>query len=353
VLSRLYPTHEGRGKLRIEINKDFLVEEYGRFIATLVPVDGRFTRFGGGARMGVAASLAACLIALGIAGIALAQESARVSADTNPGELVRATVANEVAASNDASIKHLFCSRKQSHSGTQTRLFVETRDAIAAMTIAYDDHPLSAQQAQDEQARLDGLKGNPEELARKHSQEKNDAERTARIVRALPDAFLYEYAGTEKCRPGMGKEGDELVRLKFRPNPAYTPPSRVEEVLRGMQGFVLIDAAARRLARIDATLFKEVSFGWGIFGHLDKGGHFGVEQAALPDGSWDISRMQLSFTGKILLFKSLNISADEVFSDFRRVPADITFAKGVEMLKAEEARLAAEHIPEAAALKSH
>ncbi len=301
------------------------------------------------------AGMVACLISLGATAQAAGQATATVSTYTAPVELVRAAVANEDAAGNDTSIKHMFRSRKQSHGGTQTRLFVETRDAIAALTIAYDDHPLTPQQAQEEQARLDHLKSSPDELALKRTKEKIDAERTGRIMRALPDAFLYEYAGTEKSSPGMGKDGDELVRLNFRPNPAYTPPSRVEEVLRGMQGFVLIDATARRLAKIDGVLFKEVSFGWGIFGHLDQGGHFGVDQAALADGSWEISRLQLSFTGKVLLFKSLNISADEVFSDFQRVPADITFAKGVEMLKAEEARLAAEHNPEAAAaaLKAH
>jgi hypothetical protein len=50
--------------------------------------------------------------------------------------------------------------------------------------------------------------------------------------------------------------------------------------------------------------------------------------------------MSLDFTGKILLFKNLLIKSDEVFSDFRRVPDDTTFAQGVQMLKAEEAKLA-------------
>jgi hypothetical protein len=50
--------------------------------------------------------------------------------------------------------------------------------------------------------------------------------------------------------------------------------------------------------------------------------------------------MSLSFTGKILLIKSLAFKTDELFSDFRRVPDDTTFAQGVDMLKAEEAKLA-------------
>ncbi|HUO25985.1 MAG TPA: hypothetical protein VMU61_09965 [Candidatus Aquilonibacter sp.] len=294
-------------------------------------------------------AIAACVV-VGAAA-AVPGPSSQPPPAISPIELVRASVANEVAASNDASVKHMFRSRKQTRGGSQTRLYVETCEAMAGMTIAYNDTPLSPQQMQGEHARLDGLAHNPDELARKHSQEKIDADRTLRIVKALPDAFLYEYDGTQAGTSKIGKKGDELVRLKFRPNPAYLPPSHVEQVLEGMQGFVLIDRASRRIAQIDGTLFKDVSFGWGFLGHLDKGGHFGVEQAALGDGSWEITRMQLSFTGRILLFKSLNFSSEEVLSDFRRVPADTTFSQGVAMLKTEESRLAQN--PNLAVSESH
>ena len=261
----------------------------------------------------------------------------------SPIELVRAAVANEVAAANDSSIKHMFRSRKQTPQGSQTRLYVETREAMAGMTIAYNDQLLTPEQIQGENGRLAGFVGNPEQLKRKYSKEQETAERMLRIVKALPDAFLYDYDGEERGAADLGKDGDRLVCLKFRPNPAYEPPSRVEQVLDGMQGVVLIDPVARRLARIDGTLFKEVGFGWGILGHLDKGGHFLVEQRDVGNGSWEISRMSLSFAGKILLFKSIAIKSDEVFSDFRRVPADTTFAQGVGMLKAEQARLTQSH----------
>jgi hypothetical protein len=288
-------------------------------------------------------------------GVLLSGTGAASTADsTSPIELVRAAVANEVAAGNDNSIKHMFRSRKQTPQGSQTRLYVETQSAMAGMTIAYNDQPLTPEQMQGEENHLAGLVGDPEQLSHKHSQEQQTAERTLRIVKALPDAFLYDYDGEERGAADLGKEGNQLVRLKFRPNPAYEPPSRVEQVLEGMQGVVLIDSASRRIARIDGTLFKEVGFGWGILGHLDKGGHFLVEQRDVGDGSWDISRMSLSFIGKILFFKGISIKSEEVFSDFRRVPADTTFAQGVEILKAEEAKLAENHKPSAATEpKSH
>jgi len=288
-------------------------------------------------RMMVAVSITAFVAGTGTQP-ARAQER---SAEQMPAavELVRAAVAKEVAAAGDTSVKHMFRDYKKFAQGSQTRLYVETREAMAGMTIAYNDKPLTPQQMQGEEGRLAGLMRNPQQLERKRRQEKEEADHTLSIVKALPDAFLFEYDGSENGTASLGREGARLLHLKFRPNPTYRPPSHVEEVLVGMRGVVLIDPESRRIARIDGTLFKDVSFGWGILGHLDRGGHFLVDQQAVGDGSWDISRMSLSFKGKILLFKSIAIQSDEVFSNFQRVPADTTFAQGVQMLKAERARL--------------
>ena len=165
------------------------------------------------------------------------------------------------------------------------------------------------------------------------------------ILKALPDAFLFEYDGTETARPGLGKQGDQLLRLRFQPNPKYEPPTRVEQVLTGMRGVVLIDAQKQHIARIDGTLFKDVSFGWGILGHLDRGGHFQVDQTDLDDSNWSISRMDLAFTGKVLLFKSLNIKSTEIYSDFHPVPSNLSFAQGVELLKKQIAVIAQNQAP--------
>src|SRR5207245_6402861 len=85
---------------------------------------------------------------------------------------------------------------------------------------------------------------------------------------------------------------------------------------------------------------KDVSFGWGFLGHLDKGGHFLVQQAEVVKDVWEITRMSLRFTGRILLVKGLNIKSDEVFSNFRAAPPDLTFAQAVDLLKKQEAESA-------------
>jgi hypothetical protein len=272
-----------------------------------------------------------------LGGAGFAQTSTISSVPAEPVELVRRAVENEIKASKDDSARFMFRSTRTTSKGSVTKIFVEAKEATAGMVVAYNGKPLTPEQRKEELSRIERFLKDPAELEKKRRQEQQDAERTSRIVRALPDAFLYEYSGEQMGAPGLGKPGDPLVVLKFRPNPRYAPPSRIEQVLTGMEGVLMLDARPNRLASIDGTLFKEVAFGWGILGHLDKGGHFVVHQQEVADGYWSISSTTLAITGKVLLVKSLVFNMNEVFTDFKPVPKDTTFAQAVEMLKKEEA----------------
>jgi hypothetical protein len=262
----------------------------------------------------------------------------------DPAGLVRKAVQNEIKAANDDTVHFLFRGTKTTPQGSATRIYVETKEATAGLVVAYNGKPLTPEQRHDEEARVERFIKNPEELKKKRDQERGYAERSLRIIRALPDAFLFEYAGEEQGSESIGRAGGPLVKLTFRPNPHYQPPSRVEEVLTGMQGYVLVDTTDYRFATIDGTLSKEVGFGWGILGHLDRGGRFVVQQKQVQqqagDSFWETSSMTLSFTGKIMLFKNLLISSTEVFSGFKQVPSDLTFAQALQLLKKEESAAA-------------
>jgi len=284
------------------------------------------------------------------ASAALSLAQAQSNADLPAAELVRKTVQNEIRSSRGIPLsRFMFQSRKQGDQGSQTKLYVETSQGMAGVVIANNDKPLSAEQRQAENARVQRFIDEPSELEKKRKREKEDADRTFQIMAALPDAFLFEKDGTQPASTGLGRPGDPLIRLKFRPNPHYTPPSHTEQVLVGMQGHLLIDPVDLRIAEIDGTLFREVSFGWGILGHLDKGGHFLVNQAEVGSGEWEITRMSLGFTGKIMMFKSLHIQSDEVLSSFRPVPANLTFAQGVSVLKKQQSELAENQVTEGGA----
>ena len=217
----------------------------------------------------------------------------------------------------------MFRSRKQTPKGSQTRLYVETDDALAAMLVRHQRSASQCGTTENRNGPLVWLINTPDQLRKKHAREKEDEERTLRIVKALPDAFRLRVRGHRKRHCGTRRSRTTSLRkLNFTPNPAYSrSDSHVEQVLEGMQGYLLIDTKTRRIAHIDGTLFREISFGWGLIGHLDKGGHFVVQQAdlGLGDGAWGITEMKLNITGKILMFKSLSMMSDEISE---RLPED-------------------------------
>ena len=275
-------------------------------------------------------------LALFVAAASFAKDA---PAPSDPAQLVARAVQNEIDANAPGGTHFMFRNDRKTAHTNQVKLIVETRESTAGMLIEVDGHALSPEQRQQEEARLQNYVRNPDQLERKRKQEKEDSDRTMRIVKALPSAFIYEKDGTQRGTASVGSPQDELVRLKFRPNPDYDPPSRVEQVLTGMEGHLLVDAKQGRLAEIDGTLAKEVGFGWGILGHLDRGGRFLVQQADVGKGQWELTHMDLSFTGKVLLFKKISVRSTDLFSDFRPVAPDLTFAQGVALLEKEAARI--------------
>ena len=158
-----------------------------------------------------------------------------------PIELVKLAVANEIKATNQTA-KCMFRELKETPNGSQTKLLVQTREAMVGMVVAYNGRPLNADERQGEYGRIQRYLDDPAELDRKRRKEKEDSERVISILKALPDAFLYEYDGADAGRGGAGKAGQSTGAAQFTYlNPKDELPTRVEQVLTGMQGVVLGD----------------------------------------------------------------------------------------------------------------
>src|SRR5690349_19146602 len=70
-----------------------------------------------------------------------------------PRELVRKAVGNEIKSA-DSDVNFQFRSRKQTAHGSQTKLYVQTHDAMVGLIVAYDDKPLGPGQRSAELARV-------------------------------------------------------------------------------------------------------------------------------------------------------------------------------------------------------
>jgi len=266
-----------------------------------------------------------------------AQAMSGVEDSTSPNELVAKVVDRELQARDD--FHFMYRDWRQTPEGSKTKENVETTAGVVARLIAIDDHPLTLQQQAEEDARLQNLMRHPELQRQKEKEQRQDEERVSKMFRELPKAFLYQYDGTEQGPSG------QLLRLKFVPNPRYEPPSRETSVFRAMSGKLWVALPDYRLGRIEAMLFREMTFGWGILGHLDKGGHFYVEQSKIAPDRWDVTYMNIQFSGKILLFKTINLREIEKLSDFHQVPNDLSLAQGIELLRKNGAQLAATTSP--------
>jgi hypothetical protein len=266
--------------------------------------------------------LAATLFLFLVAGAGRAQQKP----DTNPLDLVRQASRNEIKAS-DVQYYAMFKDVTEYKDHSITKEIIRTKDGGLTTTLLINGHPLSAEERKKDDDKLEKFANDPAARRKRRDSNKEDDKRAETMLSSLPDAFLYTYVGTDH-----GPSGEELVHLKFKPNPNFTPPNHETAVYQGMEGDMIIDRKAMRIAKIDGTLFKDVDFGWGILGKLYKGGKFIIVQRDVGGGHWEEVQETLQFYGKVLMIKPLTIWSTETMTDFRPVPADLTTAQALDLL---------------------
>jgi hypothetical protein len=244
--------------------------------------------------------------------------------------LVKRALAHEVRAANDVRHPMRYRLRKQSPRVSSTKEICETRDGAVARLTAINDTPLSQADEQREQARLNQLLSDPGKQRHRKQTETEDAARAMKVLRALPDAFLYQDAG-----PVEGSAG-KVERFTFRPNPKFNPPDLETQVLRGMTGEIWIDVAQERVARLEGRLREDVDFVWGILGQLKRGGWIVIEQSDVGDHQWRIVHFKMSMSARVV-FRTKSFDTTEDQSGFMPVPVDLRYQQAIAMLRANGA----------------
>ena len=295
------------------------------------------------------------LAGLGVAGLTVAGPGQAGSSPTGPppatdaAALVRRAVANHFAQ-QAAHQPQSFALHRRDERHNVVREIMETPQGDVAMLVAVNGGPLSAAARQAEFDRLNNLAQNPDLQAHRQKREQEDQARVDSLMHLLPQAFVYHYDATVACNagtmpnvqvPGAAAAAppvpavlSQCYHLTFSPNPHFDPPNIEAKVLKGMAGEVWIEKSNERLLRLSAQLINDVDFGWGIVGRLDKGGTVYLEQTEVRDKDWELTRMRLSFTGKALLVKPVNIRLSEEMANFAQMPAGTDYKKAIQMLEA-------------------
>jgi hypothetical protein len=199
----------------------------------------------------------------------------------------------------------------------------QTRQGEIDRLIAVGGRPLSSDELAQEDSRIQGVISDASQVHQRQKKQRDDGEQARKLLRMFPDAFQFRYDGTE----------GSLIRLRFWPNPNFSPPDHAAQVFHHMQGAVLVDPVEKRLAAIDGRLTSEVKFFGGLFGYLEAGGTFNVEQKQVAPQIWEVSVMHVHMSGKALLFKSIDVQEDETYSEFKSVPPDTSLEQAAQRLK--------------------
>jgi hypothetical protein len=275
-----------------------------------------------------------CLLAGGVlcaaqtVGPSLAQSVAPAAALTaaQAQALVDRALANELKATEDSSHPMRYVLRKTTPRLATTKEIFETRDGAVALLIATNGQALSAADAQKEQARLDALLENPGQQRHRKQAEDADAARALKVLRALPSAFLYQYAGAMDTPAGTEE------RYSFKPNPGFTPPDLETEVLTAMSGEIRVDPTSERVTHLEGRLEDDVDFGWGILGRLNKGGWITLDQANVCGDAWRTVHLQMSMNGRVF-FRTRVFDTTEEQTQYAPLPAGLSYARAIDTMR--------------------
>jgi hypothetical protein len=242
----------------------------------------------------------------------------------DPKELVRQAVANELASpfvtENCTYQYHRIVSGKQ-----ETRLMIKSSDLVVGKLVRVGTAPVSHDEETREDQRLRSLLENPLEQDRERKRQRKLESDLRALLGAMPEAFRYTQTQTE-----MDPQHRLLVHVAFQPAPDFKPASLDQEVLRGMMGTMVIDDAGKQIVRVEAQLFRNVDFGWGVLMHLYKGGTLLLDRDPAAQAASNIRVFALNVNGRILLLKQLEIRWS--FDHFACFHHDLSLASAIAML---------------------
>jgi hypothetical protein len=243
------------------------------------------------------------------------------SSEVSAHDLAQRVVTNELDF-QEHHTNWMYRLEKEQYGKKQVEEIVETNEGSLSRLLSINDRPLSAKQQVEEDERVRLLMNSRNALQKLRRALDAETLQGRRLFKMLPDAFVFSYADGE----------GNLVKLSFRPNPSFHPPSLEARVFHDMEGEMWVDCKQERLAAFDGHLTQAVKFGFGLLGHLDKGGHFEVRQAEVVPGHWDMTTLSLEITGKALVFATVDVQKKENHRDFHRVSDDLTLTQAADIL---------------------
>jgi hypothetical protein len=236
---------------------------------------------------------------------------------------VRAVVANELAADANDHSRWMYRDENGIPNKGTVKLVIQTAQGDLSKTIERDGHPLPQEQQQEDEQRMDSFVKDASLRQKQKRDHEQDAAKASALTKMLPDAFLWTIAG---------QNGAETT-LHFKPDPQFRPPTREARVFAAMEGTMVVNTEQKRIQELKGTLTRDVNFGYGLLGKLQKGGTFEIERRQIAPRIWAITATHVHIRGRALIFKSIGEQQDEVTSHYHPTPPSLSLDAAAKMLK--------------------
>jgi len=240
----------------------------------------------------------------------------------NVGDIVRRSVANTQADWQNAP-KYSFTEHDvitKSAETTKTYRVLMIDGSPYNKLLAVNGEPLSAARAEAETRKLQ------REIAKRQGETAD--ERRQRVAayareRRQDNGLLQEMfkAIDFKLTGKQTVDGRACFVLEGTPKPGYQPINRDTAVLKGMRGKIWVDEQAYQWVKVEAKVFRPVTFGLFI-ARVEPGTEFILEQKPIEGNLWLPSHFSMRVTAKVLQFFSHNYADDETYSAYSLVSSD-------------------------------
>ncbi len=252
------------------------------------------------------------VLVMGQSGAALGQ---------NPHAIVGQAVQTELAADSNDHSHWIYYEVDRKPNDTVKQWVAQTNEGSLRRVVEENGQRLSTAA---QRARMDRFIRNPQGRTRQRKSSQHDDNQAAEMLKLLPNAFVWTITGT--------RDGQTI--LHFKPDPNFQPPDWETRVFAAMEGEMVVDNAQHRIVSLKGRLIHDVKFFFGIFGDLKAGGTFDVERRETGNSVWQITQTHVHIQGSALLFKNISQVEDDVKSEFKPIPSQISLSQAeTELMK--------------------
>ena len=237
--------------------------------------------------------------------------------------LVQSIVNSELKTDANDHSRWMFRDAKKVRGKSTITLVVQTSQGDISKLVEVNDRPPPPQEQREDEQKMHQFITDPAVRQKQKRDQQKDDEKATALTRMLPAGFLWTKTG---------QSGAETT-LTFKPDPKFNPPTREARVFAAMEGTMVVNTEQMRIESLKGKLTRDVDFGHGLLGKLEKGGTFDVERQEIGPKIWEITTTRVHIHGHALIFKSISEDQDEETSDYKPSPHSISPEQAENLLK--------------------